>query len=322
MFEALEASKKLEPYGWTISKAVDHVLANVIKFQDKPTLAVLVRKFMADSERIGDKAETTADLRYRMKKLVAALGSRRLNDISSDDIKALDEGMQTTDKLSPVSRNQFLTRWSSFFGWAIANRLTDYNPCNPKAVRRSKIIRKAPKFYTVEQCKSILEVAQEGGFYFYCCLGLFAGIRPDELKRLSMADISLENRTIRVLPKVQEGLSKHRIVEFPANDVFGDCLFDWLSARPLPKKVWHTNKSNYKIHFRAFRKALEARGVEWIQDGMRHSAGTYYFAQYESLDKAMKLLAHNNPATFYNHYRGLATRRESAEFYSLRPKKV
>lgn len=90
----------------------------------------------------------------------------------------------------------------------------------------------------------------------------------------------------------------------------------WLSARPLPERIFAGNASTYRNHFRLMRDRL---GFEWLQNGLRHTAATYCYGLTSDIIKTAALLGDHDIRTLDMHYRGLTSRRDAEAFYALRP---
>jgi integrase len=90
----------------------------------------------------------------------------------------------------------------------------------------------------------------------------------------------------------------------------------WLTARPLPERIFAGNQSTFARHFRRLRDQL---GFPWIQDGLRHTAATYCHALTGDIIKTAALLGDHDIRTLDMHYRGLTSRAEAEQFYALRP---
>ena len=91
---------------------------------------------------------------------------------------------------------------------------------------------------------------------------------------------------------------------------------EWLSARPLPDRIFAGNLSTYRRHFRRLRDRL---GFDWVQNGLRHTAATYCYGLTSDIIKTAALLGDHDIRTLDMHYRGLTTQKEAEEFYALRP---
>lgn len=82
-------------------------------------------------------------------------------------------------------------------------------------MKRPKVIEGDIEFLTVEQCRRILDLAVDHGLYHYVVLGMFAGIRSAELRRLRQNHIHLDRRVITLGADVTKK-SRRRVIEMHA----------------------------------------------------------------------------------------------------------
>ena len=95
-------------------------------------------------------------------------------------------------------------------------------------------------------------------------------------------------------------------------------LAKWLrSFRQVTGPVWTTNTSALEAGLRALRKTT---GVPARSNGLRHAFITFHMAMHtnENLTAAE---AGNSPGMIHDHYRALATRREAANWFGVKPAK-
>ena len=313
LHEAWECDRLLSANGWTLRQATEYVLKHVIRFASLPPVNVLVQNYLKEQKARELADDTMKDLRSRLGDFSRRFGDRKAHEITRDEIRDWLSDMASVQGRGPQSRCHYLSKASQFFIWCIKNRYCEENPV--AAIGRPKVVTGEIEFYDVAQCRRILELAPNYGLYLHMVLGLFPGIRPTELRRLPVEFIRLDRRIV-ILNASATKKTRRRFVEAPAGDTFGECLFAWLSARPLPEQVFAGCHSTFRRRFREFRDAL---GCKWIQDGLRHTAATYHFAYYGDASKTSALLGERDAAILLEHYKGLASREEAEQFYALRP---
>lgn len=316
LHEAWQCHRDLRAHGWTLRRAADYVLGNVIRFQDQPIVRTLIDEYLREEKTSGIADATLTDLRSRLRKFGLRFGDRKAHEISSEDIKRWHADMAEIEKLDPQSRTHYLNKASQFFLWCIRNKKCLENPLD--AVKRPKVVRKTILFYNAEQCRVIMKTVPDR-FYFYVVLALILGIRPEELRRLRSKHIKHDgDRMVIVLDADVTKASRRRVIELEPGDPLGEMALAWLRMRSVPERVFDGNSSTYKRHFRRWRATLQERGVVWLRDGLRHTAASMHYAQYRSIEETAALLGDGTRIVF-DHYRGLAIQAEAKGFYGLRP---
>jgi site-specific recombinase XerD len=104
------------------------------------------------------------------------------------------------------SKDTNFKRIAVLFAFALRHEMIFKDPC--LKIEPIFLDKKAPFILSPEQTEKLLEIAQtpnddprldsETPCLPYIILGLFAGIRPDELLRLQWEDVSLKTRTVAV----------------------------------------------------------------------------------------------------------------------------
>jgi integrase len=140
-------------------------------------------------------------------------------------------------------------------------------------------------------------------------LGAFAGIRPEEIKRLDWSDIDLQQGHIQV--RASSAKTKvRRLITIQPN------LKMWL--RPHVKDsgpvLPYTNLGNQ------FLKLACRAEVHWKRNGLRHSFISYSVAQTANV-AAVSLEAGNSPQIIAQHYLKVVTRIEARRWFGVIPER-
>lgn len=194
--------------------------------------------------------------------------------------------------------------FSVFFNWAVRHHYCLENPCD----RLDNLPRDMSQIaaLSVEECKSLLYAAmklQDGASAATVAIGLFAGLRPSELRDLKAEDIMKDK--IRVTGGKMRRKIKRSIPIPPV-------LIAWLNEFPfegLPKG-WDSKLKRLK-------KATKAR--KWVADIIRHTSITFQTER----DKNESFTAYNNGTSskmMDSHYRDtIDDEKAIAEFWNLTP---
>jgi len=189
-----------------------------------------------------------------------------------------------------------------FFSWLVRE---GYIEKSPSSVVQRPINDDCapPKIFSVEEAVKLLRTAfrLDPPYAKYFAIGLFAGIRPNEIDRLTEEGIS--ERYIEITAATAK-CRKRRLVNVLPN------LKDWLKvSEETPLK----NKRRRKWAI------IKAAGISWSQDIMRHSYASYHLAQFESADKTALEMGHRDTQMLFRHYRELVTKEEAQAYWAIEP---
>lgn len=203
---------------------------------------------------------------------------------------------------TPQTRQTWLNRISTLFSFAVKRGILLGNPCDQ--IERITIDRKEPAILAVEQARLLLNTCPEN-VRAYLALAMFAGIRPDEILRMTWDDINLETKTARVNGKTR----RRRIVplEYAAVDMLTYCS----------EKTGKVAPSRSTVR-RWIRKARELIGGKWAADILRHTAASYLLAKHGDAGKVAMMLG-NSQQILLTHYHNPVTKEDADKFWSLRP---
>ena len=201
------------------------------------------------------------------------------------------------------SRQGWLNRLSTLFSWAVRRGHVAANPCDQ--VERITVDHKPPVVLTPDQAGRLLRECPQL-VRPYLALGLFAGIRPEEIMRLDWREVNLETKTVFVDGKTR----RRRIVPLEPPAVA------WLEAHPLrsgPVAPSAATLTRWKGRARA------ALGLaRFPQDLLRHTAASYLLARHEDAGKVALLLG-NSEKILLTHYHQPVTSSAALVFWGMRP---
>jgi integrase len=250
---------------------------------------------------------TYEDTVKRLKPLKEALGHLSIDVVDSDDIKKILSGYK------PQNAANYKRYTSMFFRWAVRKDLAQGNPV--EKLDAIKLDDDAPEIYEPKQVKAIIRACTEGDnprkeMLPYFSLAFFAGIRPDEIRRLDWKDIDREEGIIHIRAAVSK-TKKARFIEIPCN------LRQWLANCPNKEGLVFPWSESSQKRWRA--EVYKAAGVPSIQDGARHSMATYYLALH-TIEETTDLLG-NSDKVLFRHYKGMIKGRKTKAhaYFDIRP---
>lgn len=266
--------------------------------------------------------------RLRSEKVVEAFGCLLVRDLTLDDARIWLESLD----LAPRTLKNELNCLSEILRYAVARKYTVENILDGLTSGDRKEIYgndedREPEILTVPETERLLSAAvdhPELDLLPAVVLGLFCGIRTEELKKLQWQHINLEEGFVTIGRDIAK---KRRIrnVTLPEN------AKQWLTL--CTDREGEITRSNFFCDFaRRFNKLLRfAKFVEkddegnfvrvvWKKNGMRHSFGSYHFALHSDSIKTSNELGHRQgDNVLFEHYRALATKKLGQQFFDLKP---
>lgn len=315
--EIVEAYKKLmSKNAVTSKKTLSEVIAETIAFK---------RKKGADERYVGP-------LKYFLERFAKGrlpaegdLNPRWIGDQNKTPIAAItpadieawlgdlkgDDGGQP----APSTVNGVINKLSAMF--ALAFFPFEYIPSNPMdKVMRLPDKGKTPLIYTPQQISDLLWVCRQTdkAFLPYMVLGMFAGVRPEELEKLKWSHIDLKGGELSIDETVAK-MGERRYPKF--EPLLGPWLAECDKTSPHIVSFVHeeatrllTCKPNDAKGIQAMigqkikyhREMLcERAGIKWLPDGMRKTCASQLNAKYRNLDTVAALLG-NSVKTLRRYY--------------------
>lgn len=300
--EATRCAEKLKPHNATITEAVDYYLKHFITYRIAPTVTEIIAKMIAEAVNNGRRHKTTVDLRYRLGAFGRTFGSRKLNEITLEELKAwLDN-----PTLSARSKIHSATKISQLYNYAIRQGWAESNLV--KRIARPSVEDVAPGILTPQQAARLLEHADKHQLLPYVAIGLFAGLRSAELHRLDWSAVKLSERCIIIGAEVAKKRSR-RVVEI------NDTLASWLAvcAKPAGKVVplYNLTRSMHKL-------ATAAGFAKWPHNALRHSFASYHLAKHGDATKTAFQMG-NDPVVVHQSYKALVSNGDVERYWNLLP---
>src|SRR5277367_4058905 len=275
--EALDAKEKLAPYGVSLTA----VVAEFIRRRGSATVTVdqVAEKFLASRSKLERSEKHLDSLRRLFNRFGESFPTQRLADLTSDQI----EGWLHDLGLGPVTVNTYRSLINSLFEFGVRKNLCPENTV--KAVERMTVKAEEVGILTSAQLWNLLEISRED-VRATIALGAFAGIRPEEIARLTWAEVSIEKGHVTITA-AKSKTAQHRYVKILP------CLEAWL--RPLIGSG-SIQGDNFRRRYDETRRlaGFALRGnqrrrhdedeslVPWPHDALRHSFASYHLAKFQN----------------------------------------
>jgi len=212
--------------------------------------------------------------------------------------------IKTDKNVSPVTRNTYRGALSAFFSFCITQGYIEKNPI--EKIQTSNVTPKEIEFYKVKEIEKMLNNSKAlSEVRIYLAIAAFAGLRRSEIERLEYSMIHFERRQI-ILAAKNTKTKQRRAVKI--NDTLARWLEPYMSLKNDDEKV---AGENFRKSLETFRKT---HNIKWINNGLRHSFGTYFFALTANEFEGSKQMGHS-PDVFKKHYANQIVDETDAEKY-------
>lgn len=144
---------------------------------------------------------------------------------------------------------------------------------------------------------------------------VFAGIRPEELMRLTWEDVSFEDGVITVRAAASKtGGARHVTI--------CKALRAWLSLVPKDKRRGPVVPEYWRSRWEAVRKrAGWGKKKPWPKDVLRHTFASYHAKTYADFGKLQMEMGHRSAELLRNRYTNMTglTKEKAVRFWNLMP---
>ncbi len=309
------AQERLAGFGITLIRVVDDYIRR--HESPKKTVREVADIYLKSRIQHGRSKKHLDSLRRLFERFCVSHGTDRLNDITGNQV---EEWLHDLG-VGPVTINSYRALLHSLFEFGVRKKLCPENPV--KAVERMTVKADEVGILTAGQLAKLLEIAQSD-VRATIALGAFAGIRPEEIVRLTWEEVSLEKGHITITA-AKSKTAQHRYVKILP------CLEAWL--RPLIGSG-SIQGGNFRRRYDEARRlaGFALRGnkrrqhedegkslVPWPHDALRHSFASYHLAKYQNAPALALELGHQSNALIFSNYRRRVTESEANEYFNLMP---
>ena len=325
---------KLREQGISVSEAINFALERLRPVGGERTVGQVAEELIESKRKRfkrGDLRERSyRDFRHRVRRFTLIFEEEPVHKVGIDQIKDWLMDLE----LSPRTTQNYLAVISELFRYATQRQYVPISPIDHLTDTDRKELCgrqdqfKEPSILTPNEADRLLLAAldlSELNLLGAVALGLFCGIRTEELKRLSWGSVK-DNEDHPVVTITGEIAKKRRIrnVDIPRN------ALAWLSHCNNRRGFVVTNKHTNDYQKR-FQKLLQEAGFgttdekgkwksDWPSNAMRHSFGTYHYALHANPLETSRLLGHKaSDQVLFDHYRALATRADGDNYFSIMP---
>ena len=302
--EAANCVEKLQAYrGATLTAAVEYYIAHYLNLREAPPVQAMIARLLDEKKASNCRPRTLEDLRSRWGKFAEWFGDRPLSEITSEEFTGWLNKVGT----SPVNRHNYRRKIKELYRAAIRRKWAIENIV--EATDRVLLDETTPGILTIAEAAALLKHAPDHEMLPYCVLGLYCGIRSDELQKLRWENVHFAQRTVTIDSKIAKK-RRQRIV--PLNETAAA----WL-AHCVRRTGPIVDAVNFRKRFDAWRKA--AGVTSWPDNALRHSFGSYHLARYGDQVKTAMIMGHRDTEVLHRHYKALCSAGDAKRFWKLRP---
>jgi integrase len=289
--------------GFSLTAAIEDYAARMRLLANSVPVLRAVEEMLEVREAEGSSIRHVADLKYRLKQFARAHKGRLVASFTTRDIDAWLVAL----KCAPQTKVNFRRAAHNLFAWCVARGYAASNPVTQAA--KVKIPPAPIGILSVSEARRLL-MACPPSILPAVAIGLFAGLRREEIARLDWHEVDLAGGHIEV-KAAKSKTAQRRLVEISDN------LRRWLAPhRQLSGPVRPRNMT----YQRRLAPAVKAAGIRnWPSNALRHTFASCHLAHYQDAAKTALQLGHTESRTLFAHYRELIRRDEAAAFWQIFP---
>ncbi len=315
-----DSTAKLSKFDKTITDATGFYLAHLEAEETKKNSAIVGQlaeqwyAFKKSGKVKTLRQDTLDDINETKKTLVKAFGTKRILEVTEEDIQDHIDSMTA----GPQRRFNVRSRLSQFFNWAIKHKHTTANPTTGIEIN---VPSKDPAILEVEDCRKLMELceASHKDLTLYVAICLFAGLRPTECKLLKWESIHLAEEQITVLRDTSKTKETRNVpIEFN--------LALWLRAFKGERKGTVTRNPNLRPRLEKLKVAMGYKilgenedGEAWVEDVLRHSYASYWLAKHKDRSHLAENMG-NSLKMIKQHYKRIVATSATEAFWKIAPK--
>jgi len=277
---------KLKPLGKSLDDAVNHYIQHIHEEAKKaliPSIKELCLEWYqskCNSKNKPISEKTKRALKIYWKFITRKLGKFKPTEVTYEMAEKLVESVDSGE--TNVTRKHYMRHIRMFFNWCVKRK---YIRDNPTAGIQVQIKRNEIQILSPDEVERLLRLCETKypSLLGYYCLTIFGGLRPSEAERCEWADINFDGKQIFVKPEGKTGSRRFRLKET-------DSLWIWLEhiKMKFPEQPLNPTKNHENMQ----KKVRQELG-KWIQDGLRHSFGTFYHGLTRNIPEVVYVMGNS-----------------------------
>jgi integrase len=260
------------------------------------------------------KPKTHADYRSKLGQFSDRFSSILLPELSPGECREFLDSIA-----NKTSRRAYYAALNPWLDWCIEKRWLVLNPL--QEIKPAKVTNGEPEIYKVDAFKALIKEADANTLAFVA-LGGLAGLRTAEMLReresdevLQWEDVDFKKNLITIRPEVSKTDRKRYVPMCPA----------LISAlKPLVRQSGGVLPLSQAAFRRAMKKLFERAKVEDVDNGLRHSYGSYWLAAHggEQGVGALAVLMGNSEDIARTHYIAVLPSEAGKQWFEVKIPKI
>lgn len=280
-----------------------------------------IRECLDAKRKAGRRERAVAQLGYALDSLGKAVG---IESTCSEIMQAhVEAWLANPDWVLRTKKGRLIDARTFFSfclkrGWMVTDPATGIEPIT--------VDEGPPGILTVPQVERLLDACRKIAprFLPFIVLGVFCGVRPEEIKKLEWRYVSLETGYVEIPAHIAKrvkggGSRQRRLIKIQPN------ALAWLKlGGDLPPVSWQDNfdkvrkAAGFEANARGRKgKRRHTKGQPWPKNAMRHSFCSYTLPVFGELKESE--WAGHSPEVAISRYRELSTEEEAKKFWALTP---
>jgi integrase len=316
---------ELARYGWTIQRAIKFAVDHLKRQSASVSVEDAVASLLANKRAAGRDANYCTRLSINLGKLTEAFPGKTIASIGALDLTAFLTKLPLAAGTKNTVRADCATLWS----YAVKAKWATENEA-----KKTELFTEdhgAPEILTPDEAAALMK-ASKGDVAAFHAIGLFAGLRTDEIERIEWEDIKLAEGHIEVsVSNAKRTRSRRRrLVPIQPN------LAAWLKLKTVNKKKGPIRQANFRRREGASRQAAAdafakqakkgnkkaaksaAKLAAWPRNVMRHSFVSYRLAATNNAAQTALESGHRENVLFSN-YREVVRADAAKEYFAIMP---
>lgn len=323
VMEFIQIKRRLENSGASLHDAVEFFERFAKPMGDEMQMEDLVSRVLDVKLGEGKRPRYLSQLKCSgMSFCNSGHSSTWAHEITAEDVERWLRG----NGWAPKTQNVYLTDLRTIFSYALEKGIITRNPA--AEVKKLSLEDAEIAILSYSDCLRLLVRAtrpargQQEDFsplVPYLIIGLFCGIRPEELARMEWSEVDLDEGTVLVAA-AKSKTRQRRVVDLSSN------AMEWLGLVPESERSGSLLPKNFRRRWDRFRRAAGFRvkvgdelGRPWPHDAMRHTYASMHYAFHQNEFLLQAQMGHTSGQMLFKHYRAVATRKEAERFWKIRP---